>query len=578
MYHRDELVSNRLFSSLGDRMSDELKPGPWLKIHEELGVEPPEFDSAPIGVYVERYAESIPDNSALRYFERDISYRELNELANRLANALADLGVGVRDVVGLHLPNLPQYGVALVALSKLGAVACGVSPLQAPGEVANQLESAGIKVLISLASLAKPALESLDSLPECLTAVVVTAEDDLRHPANLETPKLDRVACKTYLEITAEANPEFTQVDLPPDHVCLIQYTGGTTGRPKGAVLTLRGFMYNLVIAHMFRPWEVGTETAFNALPPTHIGGCGTFMWAFRYGAQMVLIPDARDIEFYCRQMIECPPTRLSGVPTLYQMIADHPLSDEVDFSRLKFAMCGAAPITGEHRKRIEHMLRGTVISDGYGMTEGGPTVIVNPPQRCKPEAVGIPIPAVDVRIVDVETGTREMPFGEAGEIIIASPSLMKGYLNQPDETANSLREWHGKTWMHSGDVGVMDEEGYVYLKDRAKDMIIVSGFKVFSVEVEDKLSALEFIANSALVGSPDANRPGSEVVNLYVELTPEAKQSDPGKIRAEILEFCRAEMSAYKVPKVIHLLDAVPLTPVGKIDKKALRDRLRQY
>ncbi|MXY06990.1 MAG: long-chain fatty acid--CoA ligase [Gammaproteobacteria bacterium] len=561
-------------------MSDQLKPGPWLAIHEELGVEPPEFDDRPLGAFVEDYAESIADNSALRYLERDISYRELNELSNRLANALATLGVGLGDVVGLHMPNVPQYGVALVAASKLGAVASGVSPLLAPAEVANQLEDASVKVLISLDTLLKPMLEVLDtqgSLPECLTAVIVTGADDLRQPVGLELPILESVTCKAYLELTADASPEFNQVDLPPDHICLIQYTGGTTGKPKGAMLTLRGIMYNIVIAHLFRPWEVGTETAFNALPPTHIGGCGTFLWAFRYGARMVLIPDARDIDHYCQQMIECPPTRLSGVPTLYQMIADHPLSAEIDFSHLKFAMCGAAPITGEDRKRIEGMLQGTVLSDGYGMTEGGPTVIVNPPQRCKPESVGIPIPSVDVRIVDVETGTREMPYGEAGEIIISSPSLMKGYLNRPDETANSLREWHGRTWMHSGDVGVMDKEGYVYLKDRAKDMIIVSGFKVFSVEVEDKLAGLEFIALSALIGSPDVNRPGSEIVNLYVELTPEAKQLDPDQVRTDIREFCRAEMAAYKVPKVIHLVDAIPLTPVGKIDKKMLRDQAAQ-
>ena len=558
-------------------MSDQLKPGPWLTIHKELGVEPPAFDDRPLGTFVEEYAESVPGHSALRYFDQDICYRELNELSNRLANALAKLDVGLGDVVGLQLPNVPQYGIALVALSKLGAVACGVSPPLAPAEVANQLEDAGIKVLISLDSLAKSTLETLDSLPQCVTAVVVTGADDLRQPVGVELPILESVTCKTYLELTADASPEFNQVDLPPDHICLVQYTGGTTGKPKGAMLTLRGIMYNIVIAHLFRPWEVGAETAFNALPPTHIGGCGTFLWAFRYGARMVLIPDARDIDHYCQQMIECPPTRLSGVPTLYQMIADHPLSAEIDFSHVNFAMCGAAPITGEARKRIEGMLQGTVLSDGYGMTEGGPTVIVNPPQRCKPESVGIPIPAVDVRIVDVETGTREMPYGEAGEIIISSPSLMKGYLNRPDETANSLREWRGRTWMHSGDVGVMDEEGYVYLKDRAKDMIIVSGFKVFSVEVEDKLSGLEFIALSALIGSPDVKRPGSEIVNLYVELTPEAKQLDPDQVQTDILEFCRAEMSAYKVPKVIHLVDAIPLTPVGKVDKKVLRDQAGQ-
>ena len=560
-----------------ENMGDQLKPGPWLRIHEELGVEPPEFDPRPLGTYVEEYAQSIADHCALRYYEREISYRELNALSNRLANALATLGVGLGDVVGLHLPNAPQYSIALVALSKLGATASGVSPLLAPAEVAGQLQDAGVKVLISLDSLAKSTLEALGRLPACVTAVIVTGADDLRRPVGLELPMLESVAVKSYLELTDDSPPEFQQRDLPPDHICLVQYTGGTTGKPKGAMLTLGGLMYNIVIAHSFRPWEVGAETAFNALPPTHIGGTGALIWALRYGARMVLIPDGRDIDHYCRQMIECPPTRLSGVPTLYQMIADHPLSAKIDFSHLRFAMCGAAPITGEDRRRIERMLRGTVISDGYGMTEGGPTVVVNPPQRCKPESVGIPIPAVDVRIVDVETGTREMPYGEAGEIIISSPSLMQGYLNRPDETANSLREWRGKTWMHSGDVGVMDEEGYVYLKDRAKDMIIVSGFKVFSVEVEDKLSALDFIACSALIGSPDPKRPGSEVVNLYVQLTQEAKQSDPDQIRARIREFCRAEMAAYKVPKVIHLVDAIPLTAVGKIDKKALRDEAAQ-
>ena len=560
-------------------MSDQLEPGPWLAIHKELGVAPPEFDDRPVGTFVELYAEAIPDKGALRYFEREICYRELNELSNRLANALASLGVGLNDVVGLHLPNIPQYGIALVALSKLGAVACGVSPLLAPAEVAGQLEDASVKVLISLDSLAQPTLESLDTLgrlPECLTAAIVTGADDLGQHSELALPVLESVTCKAYLELTAKSDSEFRQRDLPPEHICLIFYTGGTTGKPKGAMLTLRGIMYNTLAAHPFRPWEVGTETAFNALPPTHIGGGNTFIWAFRYGARMVLIPDARDIDHYCQQMIDCPPTRLSGVPTLYQMIADHPLSAQIDFSHLKNAMIGAAPLTGEGRKRIEGMLQGTVLSDGYGMTEGGPTAVVNPPERCKPESVGIPIPSVDVRIVDVETGIREMPYGEAGEIIISSPSLMKGYLNRPDETANSLREWRGKTWMHSGDVGVMDEEGYVYLKDRAKDMIIVSGFKVFSVEVEDKLSALDFIAYSALIGSPDLRRPGSEIVNLYVELTPEAKQLDPEQVRADIFAFCRAEVAVYKVPKIIHLVDAIPLTPVGKIDKKALRDSAR--
>ena len=555
-------------------MTDQLKPGPWLKIHQELGVEPPEFDDRPLGAYIEAHARSIPDNSALLYFERDISYREFNELSNRLANALATLGVGLGDVVGLHMPNVPQYLIAVVALSKLGAMASGVSPLLAPAEVAYQLEDAGISVLISLDSLAKPTVEALGSLPGCVKTLIVTGADDLRQPSDLELPVLESVACKTYLDLTALSSTEFQQVDLPPDHICLIQYTGGTTGKPKGAMLTLHGIMYHTSIIHIYRSWEVGAETVASANPLFHIGGLAYTFATLKYGARTALIPDARDMDHFCQQMVNFPPTRMSGVPTLYQMIADHPLCEEIDFSGMKNAMTGSAPITGEDRKRIERMLKGAVLSDCFGMTEGGPTAIVNPPDRCKPEAIGIPLPSVDIRIVDIESGTREMPYGEAGEIIISSPSLMKGYLNLPDETANALREWHGKTWMHTGDVGVMDDEGYIYLKDRAKDMIIVSGFKVFSVEVEDKLSALKFIANSALIGTPDPKRPGNEVVNLYVELTQDGKQLDPDTVRTDILEFCRAEMSAYKAPKVIHLIDAMPLTSIGKIDKKALRVR----
>ena len=257
-------------------------------------------------------------------------------------------------------------------------------------------------------------------------------------------------------------------------------------------------------------------------------------------------------------------------------MIADHPLSAQIDFSELKLALTGAAPITGDDRARIERLLNGTVLSDSYGMTEAGPTVVANPPDRCKPEALGIPLPGMDVRIVDVETGTREMPYGEAGEIIAASPCLMSGYLNRPQETAKAMRQWQGKTWMHTGDVGFMDDEGYVYIRDRTKDMIIVSGFKVFSVEVENELAALDCIALCALIGTPDEARPGSEIVNLYVELKPEAKQRDADAVREEILKFCRANLAKYKVPRIIHLVDAIPVTAVGKVDKKVLRARAR--
>lgn len=553
-------------------MNAELSPGPWEKIHRELGVAAPDFDDRPLGAYLERYAKSIPDNTALRYFERDISYAELNTLANRLANALATLGIERGDVIGVQMQMIPQYVIALLAASKMGASLSSVSPLLAPVEIARQLEDANVQVLLSQESLASSSLAVLDRLPACVTGVVVTGADDLSQAEELQLPQLPGVTCLNYLAITDDASSSYQQVELPPDHTLLVQYTGGTTGPAKGALLTLRGYMHCTVLTQVYEPWDIGMETVVNIAPLFHIAGMMQLGITLRHGGRFVMIPDPRDMDHFCQQMIDCPPTRIGAVPTMYQMIVDHPLSASIDFSNLKFAMTGAAPTTGEDRARVERMLQGTVLSDSFGMTETGPTTVVNPPARCKPEAMGIPLPGIDMRIVDVETGTREMPYGEAGEIIAATPCMMKAYLNRPEETAKAVREWKGKTWMYTGDVGVMDDEGYVYMRDRTKDMIIVSGFKVFSVEVENELANLDFIAMSALIGSLDQERAGSEIVNLYVQLTQQARQRDANEVREEILAYCRENLAKYKVPKRIHLVDAIPLTAAGKVDKKVLR------
>jgi len=277
-------------------------------------------------------------------------------------------------------------------------------------------------------------------------------------------------------------------------------------------------------------------------------------------------------MDHICRQLQRFPPTRIAAVPTLYQMLVNTPAFGAVDFSRLKIALSGAAPLPAADRARIEAVIGHGKLSDVFGMTETGPVHVCNPPTRCKPAAVGIPVAGADTRIVDLETGTREMPFNEPGEIITSGPQLMQGYLNLPEESARALRVLDGRTWMFTGDVGYMDEEGYVYVCDRAKDMLIVGGYKVFSVEIEDKLKALGGVAQSAVIGTPDAGRPGNDVVNLYVELTPAARARGEDAMRAEILAFCRENMAPYKVPKRIVFVEQIPVTAVGKIDKKRLR------
>jgi len=548
------------------------RPAPWLALHREFGLEPPPaFDDRPLAVHVEAHARRNPDATALQFHDLAISYAELHEQAGRLANAFRSLGVGRGDVVGLHMPNIPQYLVAVTALTRIGAVGSGVSPLLTPSEIAFQVKDANIHVLFTLDTLAAGVLTRLRDVPDCLHTVIVTGAADHLGAQAPACPEIGALRSVRYLDVVRAASPDCAQAPTQGNDLFMIQYTGGTTGRPKGAMLSLRNLMYNPQQYAAYAPWEDG-EVLMSGFPMFHVAGLAVHVCSLRYGARTLLVPDPRDTDYICRQLKRFPPTRIAAVPTLYQMLVANPAFREVDFSRLKSANSGAAPLAAEDRKRIEEIIGRNKLSDVFGMTETGPVHVCNPPMRAKPTAVGIPVAGADTRIVDLETGTQEMPFGEAGEIITSGPQVMLGYLNLPQESARALREIDGKTWMFTGDVGYMDEEGYVYLCDRAKDMLIVGGYKVFSVEVEDKLKDLDFIAHSAVIGTPDEKRPGNDIVNLYVELKPDATPRDAEAVKQRIIDFCRENMAPYKVPRHVVLVDSIPLTPIGKIDKKALR------
>jgi long-chain acyl-CoA synthetase len=424
---------------------------PWQGIYDELGVKAPAIDDRTLGSYIEEHGKTLADNVALQYFDREIRYRELDELSNRLANGLSSLGVSKGDVVGIHLPNVPQYAIALVAISKLGCAGSGVSPLLTPGEIVHQIEDAGITTLLSLDTLANSALTAVPGFPACLRNVIVANAADFLAPTDVSLPDLDAVDCVSYLSLVEGASTQFEAGSADWNDTWMIQYTGGTTGKPKGAEVTVRNTMYNAQQAWSYAPWDVGKEVLATAFPMFHIAGLCVAVSALRYGARVLLIPDPRDIEFFCKQMIRFPPTYLAAVPTLYQMLLDQPLINDVDFSKLKLAVTGAAPLTVTDRDRIESVFGDSILSDLFGMTETGPVHVCNPHKRSKPGAVGIPVPGADTRIVDLETGTEEMPFGDAGEIITSGPHVMKGYLNLPDESAKALREWRGRTWMYTG-------------------------------------------------------------------------------------------------------------------------------
>ena len=544
---------------------------PWLTFYEELGILTPDFEDRPVGSYVEEHAKIRPDGPALAYVDTVLSYADLNAASNQLANAFTALGLKRGDVIGLHMPNIPQYVIAVTAISKIGAIGTGLSPLLAPPELAHQINDGHVKAVISLSDLSG-ALAKMPDVPKSLKTVIVTGSADFLTRAPFDCPDIKGVEVLPYLGLTDPADDAFQQVDVEWNDTFMIQYTGGTTGKPKGAMLSHRNVMHNAAQTISINEWEVGRETIISAFPMFHIAGLSNALSSARYGGLLVLIPNPRDTDFICQQIKAFPPTIMAGVPALYDMMAANPKFAKSEFSQLKTALTGAAPLTRTSYDALSAIIGEGKISDVFGMTETSPCYTGHPPKRYKIGSVGLPMPGVNVRIRDIETGTRDMPIGEPGEIVCSGPQVMKGYLNLPEQTAHALREIDGEQYMFSGDVGYMDEDGYIFLCDRAKDMLIVGGYKVFSVEVEDKLCSLPEVAVCAVVGAEDADRPGNDIVHLFVELSAGHKGDNPDSVTEKIIQFCREAMAPYKVPKHVHFIDSIPLTPVGKIDKKALR------
>lgn len=559
---------------------------PWHRFLEQP--EMPSIGDDSLAETVEEHVREAPDAPCLEYLGVSLTYADLDRWANRFANLLAEHGAGRGDVIGMHLPNTPQYVVALLAASKLACPASGVSPLLTADELAYQVNDAGIRFLVTLDRLFPDAVAPNDGKLPTLKAAFVSGPIDflpawkkilaraLKKVPKVALPETRQFETVEFWPAINEAVDERVYHEVNLDDVVLIQYTGGTTGRPKGAELTLRNQQSNVSQGEAMVPfdYELGEETSASVFPYFHLAGLGNCLMGLRQRSKLLVIPDPRDLKTFCKAMQKHPPTFLANVPTLYQMLLDEPEFRKVDFSGLKMAVSGAGPMPADVIPKLEAIIGEGKFCECYGLTETSPVLTMNPPGRTKPGTVGIPLPGTDIKIVDAETGEREMPFNEPGELIARGPQVFQGYLDLPEETDKALRRFQGQTWFYTGDIAKMDEEGYITICDRAKDMLIVGGYKVFSVEVENKLEALDDIELPAVIGTPNEKRPGNDIVNLYVQLSESGKAKDPERVKEEIAAFCREHMAAYKVPKAIHIVDEIPLTAVGKVDKKALRQQ----
>ena len=549
-------------------------------------LDPKEFETTYPDVIRDIF-DKYPDNMALAYQGLEISFGALDKYSNQFANMLIENGFKTGDVVGINLPNTPEYVYSVIGTLKAGCIVSGVSPLMSEVQMHYQLDDLGKGgknvALVTLDAIFQHRLTKIaDKLPQ-LKIVVATSvigsfskEDQAKIKAVREIPsgEVTPLEGKTVYNFQDDVLTKFSidlpKVDISPDDIGWIQYTGGTTGPPKGAMLSHRNCVSNIKGIITWLQWEEGKGILLSGFPIFHIAGLTVCEGVIAYGMGQILIANPRDALHICNEMKKYNPTVLVNVPSLYQILINFRKFKRLDHSNLKYCISAAAPFPKESQEALESVVGEGKLLELYGMTELSPVVTMNPSLGTKKlGTVGLPFLNVDLKIVDPETNTI-VPLGEPGEICVNGPLVMQGYYNKPEETAKAIDK---DGYMHTGDVGIMDEDGYIRIVDRTKDMIIVGGYKVFSAKIEDSLAKHPAIGMVALIGIPNPDRPGSEIVKAFIQINPDFEfDGNKEALKEDIIKFSKENLSPYEVPKLIEFSEELPLTVIGKIDKKVLR------
>lgn len=526
---------------------------------------------------LEQTAARMPRQRALIYFGADITYAELLNHVNRVAAGLQALGVKKGDRVAMMMPNCPQFVIAYFGALKAGAIITATSPIYTPREAGHQWKDAGASVvivdrrLLRIVKAVRPELPALkhvveiglrDYYPANFTALKHSLKTRPKAPARTVARLAQQTPPIPWRDFLSVAKTPRPVVVKPADIACL-QYTGGTTGSSKGAMLTHANLVIN---AHQTRQWlaanSEGPDVMVAALPLFHIYAMTCIMiCSVMTGGAVVLLPRF-ELKAALNIIRKYHPTFFHGVPTMYVAFNNAPNVERYGFKSLRVCMSGGAPLPVEVRQKFEELTGGKLV-EGYGLTESSPVTHTNPPEGLlKTGSIGMPIPNTEVRIVDIENGTRDLPLGEAGEIIIRGPQVMKGYWNKPEETAKVLRDG----WLYTGDIAKKDADGYYYIVDRKKDLIIAGGYNIYPREVEEVLFEHPKIKEAVVVGMPDQYR--GETVKAFIVLH-EGKTVTPEEIQA----FCRERLAAYKVPRQVVFRDSLPKSGVGKYLRRELRN-----
>ena len=536
------------------------------------------YPKVPLQAMLDDAVESHPRSTATIFFNRKRSYQSISDAAWRFANGLRKLGVTKGDRVALVLPNSPQFVIAFYGALRAGATVVPCNPLYTPPELQHQLADSGASVVVVLsrfypvvkAARANTGVEHVivtnikEEMPPVLRLLFTLANE--KNDGHRQPFAGDPGVIALSELLTAPADP--FDAGTRADEIAVLQYTGGTTGVSKGAMLSHRALVANtLQCRSWFTNLREGGDSAMAVMPFFHVFGLTVVMSLAVQGAAAMILEPQFDLEHVLKDVQRYRPKLFSGAPRIYNAINNSPLATKYDLSSIEACVSGSAPLLVEtHRRFVE--LTGAKLVEGYGLTEAAPVTHCNPlfgEGKQKVGSIGIPYPDVESKIVDVETGEREMPVGEPGELILRGPQLMDGYYQRPEETAQTLRNG----WLYTGDIATVDAEGYVSIVDRKKEMIIVSGFNVYPREVEEALATHPALMDAAAIGVPHPIK--GEEVKAFVVLKPGATATAD-----DIRAHCERHLAPFKRPKEIEFRDSLPKTLIGKTLRRQLAQEER--
>ena len=554
---------------------------PWLP-HYDDGVPASlaPYPTKPLHAFLEESAAKYPDRPCTIFKGRVITYREMNDLSDRMAAALAAQGVKPGDRVGIFIPNTPQFVIVFYGILKAGGVVVATNPLYSPREITHQLKDSGIERMVVMSNFYQRIKEAQPGT-QLKSLIVTKIKEQLPPVLGLLFGLLREKKEGHYVELAAgdlwmqdllarHTAAERPKLDVQPDDVALLQYSGGTTGLSKGAVVTHACLTANTLQIRSWLPgMREGQEVTLMAIPLFHAYGMVAGMaFAVSCGAALVMVPNPRDLHDLLENINKYRPTLFPGVPTLYNAINNHPdvKAGKYNLSSIRACISGSAPLLLETKNTFEKLTGGKLF-EGYGLSEAPTATHCNPFQGPNKEgSIGMPLPDVECKILSLEDGVTPLGVNEIGELVLRGPQVFRGYWNMPAETNSTLQAdaAGGAPWLFTGDIVRMDEDGYFYIVDRKKELIKAGGFQVWPREIEEVLAAHPKVMEVGVAGIPDAYR--GETVKAWLVVRPGETLTE-----AEVKAWCGDKLAKFKVPTQIEFRSELPKTTVGKILRREL-------